>query len=317
MPLSLRLAGSACAALAALLLTAACGGRAAEPAAPAGEVRIAVNGWVGSQANAAVAARLLERELGYTVDLVTVEEQDAWHDLGAGGIDAILDNWGRPGLMKQYSAQDPPLVVDGGPNGTQGRIGWYVPAYLAEEYPEITAPDGLAEHTDLFRPEPGEPGRFLAADPGFITRDQELIDRYGLDLEIDYAGSEEAQVEEVRAAYDRRDPVLFYFYEPQWLFAELDLVRVDFPDGGCGETGDAGDAACTYAERPVTKVFSTEFAESGSAAHAFLDAWQWTNADQDRVAQMISGEGRAPAAAADAWISRNADAWREWMPAGH
>ncbi|WP_192826371.1 glycine betaine ABC transporter substrate-binding protein [Nocardiopsis chromatogenes] len=311
-------------AVQALALTLAAG-LAASCGAPDGDtggsgggnapVRMAVNGWVGYEASAAVLAYLIEEELGGTVEKVEDDEETSWHKLAEGEVDVILENWGHQDLMDLYGAEESPLVVDGGPNGNDGRIGWYVPKYVVDAHPEVATYEGLAENTGLFRTGAGEgPGRFLAADPTFVTQDQGMINHFDLDLEIEYAGSEEEQLEEVRAAYEKEEPVLFYFYEPQWMTEEMDLVKVEFPEYVDLCEIDADDVACDYPEYELNKVFAKPFADADSPAYRLLKNWRWTNEDQNDVAEKIAGEGMAPEEAAAEWVEDNPDVWQEWIP---
>lgn len=54
-------------------------------------ITLAVNPWNGSAANVAVAAQLLESELGYTVELVDIDENAQWAAINTGDIDASLE----------------------------------------------------------------------------------------------------------------------------------------------------------------------------------------------------------------------------------
>src|SRR5690606_20262207 len=112
----------------AVLLATACGpadeetGRAGAP-----QVRIAVNGWVGYHADAAVVSYLLEEELGYQVELVEADEEASWRGLADGSVDVILENWGHEDRMERNGAAGRQLVADAGPAGTAGRICGYRP----------------------------------------------------------------------------------------------------------------------------------------------------------------------------------------------
>ncbi|MBB5433341.1 glycine betaine ABC transporter substrate-binding protein [Nocardiopsis composta] len=299
----------------AVLLATACGpadeetGRAGAP-----QVRIAVNGWVGYHADAAVVSYLLEEELGYQVELVEADEEASWRGLADGSVDVILENWGHEDLMELYGATERPLVVDGGPTGNDGRIGWYLPEYLAEEHPGIDTVDGLRGKENVFAEDGEGTGRLLAADPSFVTQDQGMINHFGLDLEIEHAGSEEEQIERVREAYEKEEPVLFYFYEPQWLFEDLDLVKVEFPEYVELCEIDPDDVGCDYPDYELNKVFSAAFADTGGPAHEFIENWTWSNEDQNEVARMIAEEGEDPQQAARTWVEENPDVWREWLP---
>ncbi|WP_460855712.1 ABC transporter substrate-binding protein [Nocardiopsis coralliicola] len=278
-------------------------------------VRIALNGWVGYEASAAVLEHLLTEEMGYQVQLVQLDEQPSWQALDQGAVDAIVENWGHDDLMEIYGPDGNGTVVDGGPTGNIGHIGWYMPAYLEEEYPGITTPEGLAEHAEIFQtPESGDAGQFLAGAPGFVTSDQGLINHYGLPFEIVYAGSEAAQLTEVRQRYAEGEPVLFYAQDPTWVQSELDLVRVDFPEWTEGCDADPEDIACDYERLDLNKIYRTGFADEGGEAFELIDNWNWTNEDQNEVSTLIAGEGMDREDAAAQWVADNPDVWRPWIP---
>ena len=301
----------------AMVMVSSCAVRTDQIARDPDTVRMAVNGWVGYEASAAVLTYLLREEMGYQVQLIRTDEQPSWQALDQGVLDVIIENWGHEDLMEIYGPEGNGTVVDGGPTGNEGVIGWYVPAYVAEEYPEITSVDGLREHTDLFRTaETGEQGEFLGGSPGFATQDQGMINAFDLDLQLVFAGSEAAQITEVRRRYAEEEPVLFYFNEPHWLQQELDLVRVDFPDHEPGCADDPNYIPCDYPPYELNKIFRTGFVEEDSPAYRFLAAWTWTNEDQNQVAKMIADEGMDPDDAAEVWVRENPDEWREWIPEG-
>ncbi|MBB6174080.1 glycine betaine/proline transport system substrate-binding protein [Nocardiopsis mwathae] len=280
------------------------------------KVRIALNGWVGYEADAAVLSYLIENELGEATELVEDDEESSWSGLADGSVDVILENWGHEDLMELYGDPENQLVVDGGPNGNSGGIGWYIPQYLVDQYPGIDTYQGLQDNADIFSSAQGsDMGRFLAADPTFVTQDQGMINHFGMDLEIEYAGSEEEQLQEVRKAYDEKEPVLFYFYEPQWIHEELDLVKVDFPDYVPMCEIDPEDVGCDYPEYELNKIFRKGFADENSPAYQLLDNWTWTNEDQDEVARMIADEGMDREDAARTWVEANPDVWKQWLPA--
>ena len=118
-----------------------------------GTVRIAVNEWVGAEANAGVVQILLEK-LGYAVETPTLAEEIAWQGFDAtdpaGQIDVILENWGHPDLEKLYF-EDKKVAQDAGPNGVTGIIGWYVPQWMADKYPDITNWENLNKYASMFK----------------------------------------------------------------------------------------------------------------------------------------------------------------------
>ena len=106
--------------VAASLILAACNGGAAAPASK-GTVNIAVNPWVGYEADAAVVAYLLEKKLGYTVVKKDLAEDVSWQGFESGEVDVILENWGHPDLEKTYITEKK-VAMDGGQTGNVGII---------------------------------------------------------------------------------------------------------------------------------------------------------------------------------------------------
>src|SRR5215208_1003928 len=113
-----------------------------------GSVKMMINQWVGAAANVAVAQCLLQ-QMGYKVETSTLAEEVAWQGFDTGQVDVILENWGHPELEKHYIT-DTKLATDAGPMGVKGIIGWYVPGWMVDKYPDITDYKNLNKYADLF-----------------------------------------------------------------------------------------------------------------------------------------------------------------------
>ena len=66
-----------------------------------------------------------------------LDEQVSWQGFGTGEVDAIVENWGHEDLVKKYITEQK-VAKDLGPTGNIGKIGWYVPPWLAKAHPDIT-----------------------------------------------------------------------------------------------------------------------------------------------------------------------------------
>ena len=104
--------------------------------AACGTFNLAVNPWVGYEANAAVIAYVAEKNLGCKVIKKDLKEEVAWQGFGTGEVDAIVENWGHDDLRKKY-IDEQKIAVEPGSTGNKGQIGWYVPPWLAKQYPDI------------------------------------------------------------------------------------------------------------------------------------------------------------------------------------
>ena len=104
--------------------------------APCGTVNIAVNPWVGYEADAAVVAYILKNTLHCTVVTKNIDEQTSWQGFPTGEVDVILENWGHEDLAAKYITADK-VAQDAGPTGNEGIIGWYVPKFFSDANPDI------------------------------------------------------------------------------------------------------------------------------------------------------------------------------------
>jgi glycine betaine/proline transport system substrate-binding protein len=278
-----------------------------------GTVKMMINQWVGAQANVAVAQCLLQ-QMGYKVETSTLAEQVAWQGFDTGEVDVILENWGHPDLEKTYIA-DKKVAQDAGPNGVTGIIGWYVPGWMVEKYPDITDWNNLNKYADLFKTsESGGKGQFLGSDPTFVQYDEALIKNLKLNFKDVFSGSEAATITAFQKADKDKTPLIGYFYDPQWLLAQIKLVQVKLPPYTAGCDKDLKAVACDYPPYILNKIVATKFVETGGAAYTFIKNFQWKNADQNKVADDITNKGMSPEDAAKAWIDANQAVWQAWMP---
>ncbi|MFF4410967.1 ABC transporter substrate-binding protein [Streptosporangium sp. NPDC001559] len=289
-------------------------GQAAAPASADSVVRIAVNPWAGYEASTAVLAYLLEKKLGYTVKRENLAEQVSWEGFEKGDVDVIVENWGHEDLKKTF-IQDRKVAVEAGSTGNKGVIGWYIPAWMAKEYPGITDYRNLNRYANLFRTsESGGKGQLLFGDPSYVSNEDALIRNLGLNLKVVVAGSEAALIESATQAQRQRRPLLFYFWKPHWLFDRIDLARVTLPPHTEGCDADPKKVACDYAELDLDKVVSRRFAETGGRAYQLVKNFSWTNEAQNAVSNDIVNNGLSAEAAAEKWIKANESVWSSWMP---
>ncbi|AGZ43884.1 ABC transporter substrate-binding protein [Actinoplanes friuliensis] len=312
---------TAAAAILALSI-AGCGGATSDagtddkPAAGSkGTVKLAINPWVGYEANAAVLGYLLEHELGYTVDKKNLKEEIAWQGFETGEVDAIVENWGHDDLKKTYIT-DKKTAVDLGPTGNKGVIGWYVPQWMADKYPDITDGKNLNKYADLFKTSESKgKGQLLDGDPSFVTNDKALVANLKLNYEVVFSGSEAAIIKAAQQATAQKKPLLFYFYEPQWLFAKEKYARVKLPAYTAGCDADPKKVACDYPDYILDKIASKKFADTNSPAYQLIKNFTWTNDDQNLVSDYITNQGMTAEAAGEKWAKEHEATWKPWIPA--
>jgi glycine betaine/proline transport system substrate-binding protein len=294
-------------------------GASARPAASCGTVTINEQAWSGSTANTYVVKNVLEKNLGCKVNVTKITEVPVYQAMADGKTDAILEDWGHQPQWDQYVTKQK-TVVGAGANGVHGVIGWYIPTYLMKQHPEFKTWKGLKGKETLFKsPESGSQGMFLGGDPSYQQKDQTLIKALGLNLKFVSVGAEPAQVARWTQLYKQKKPVLFYWYDPQYLNATYQVSQIQLPKRfkGClddeKQGGDPKKYACEYPSYTLLKFMSKKFATSRSPAVGVVKKFSWSNADQNAVAKMIAGDHMNPDKAAQKWIAGNQSKVNKWL----
>src|SRR5436305_3130167 len=190
------------------------GSATARSGASCGTVTLNEQAWAGSTANTYVAKAVLE-QIGCKVKITQITEIPVYQAMANGKTDAVLEDWQHVDQYKQYITKQHTVVM-GGPNGVTGHIGWYIPTYLMQQYPQFKTWKGLKGKESIFKsPESGSQGMFLGGDPSYVQKDQQLIKALGLNFKFVSVGAEPAQVARWTQLYKQQKPVIFYWYTPQ------------------------------------------------------------------------------------------------------
>ncbi|MGL4610762.1 MAG: ABC transporter substrate-binding protein [Trueperaceae bacterium] len=284
------------------------------------QITLCENAWSGSSVNAYVAKILLEQELGKEVELVAISETTMWPGIASGEISACLEVWpsGHAENMADY-IEDQKVIEDLGPLGVIGKISWYIPSYMLETNPELATWEGFkgAEAAKLFATaQTGDKGQFLAGDPSYVQYDEQIINNLRLDFQVVVAGSEQALLSGLDAAYSRNEPYLFYFWTPHSVHAEYDLTPVELPEYSeeCYAKIPENGVACDYPEDVLFKIAYTGLKDEEPEAYTLLKNMNYTNEDQiGMIAKVDSGELTAEEAAQE-WLDNNEAVWKAWLP---
>ncbi|TML13460.1 MAG: glycine/betaine ABC transporter substrate-binding protein, partial [Actinobacteria bacterium] len=172
---------------------AAAGTATATTSKSCGTVTLNEQAWAGSTANTYVAKAVLQK-IGCKVKITQITEIPVYQAMANGKTDAVLEDWQHVDQYKQYITKQHTVVM-GGPNGVTGHIGWYIPTYLMQQYPQFKTWKGLKGKESIFKsPESGSQGMFLGGDPSYVQKDQQLIKALGLNFKFVSVGAEPAQV---------------------------------------------------------------------------------------------------------------------------
>lgn len=197
--------------------------------APAAEIDIGWTAWSDAEFVTRLAARVLENELGYDVQLTLVDVALQYQGVARGDLDMMLMAW-LPNTHADYYAKFGPDLVDLGPIYTGAKLGWVVPTYIPESE--------VSSIADLARPEIAR--RFgyeiIGIDPGAgLTRlSEQAIKTYGLDRYHLIVSSGAAMTAMIRRAEIGKKWIVATGWHPHWMFQTWSLRFLDDPKGALG-----------------------------------------------------------------------------------
>ncbi|HLU32249.1 MAG TPA: glycine betaine ABC transporter substrate-binding protein [Acidimicrobiia bacterium] len=321
-------------AVAASMLLAACGddgatattaspgdGTTATTAAPSDgdkpTINLAVNPWTASALNVEVAKIIIEENLGNPVEIVSIDENTMFTGMSDGTLDAALEIWPSGVTADEQAFFDDGTVANIGDLGTVGKIGWFTPSYVVEEYPELATWEGYAdpEVAAMFATAAtGDNGRFLGTDPSYSQYDEAIIEQLELPFQVEFSGSEPATVAELDTRFANEEPILMYWWTPTAAVAKYDLVNVLLPEYSDECYEDPATIDCDYPEDVLFKAASAELETKDPAVWQFLNDFTITTDDQLSMLPPVEIDGRDPADVAADWVAENEDVWSAWLP---
>lgn len=249
--------------------------------------------WDSEIASTHVVAAVLMDDLGYDVELTSVDAGPMWTGVAQGDFDAIVAAW-LPATHEAYWSQYGDDLVDLGPNLDGADIGWAVPAYV-----DVDSIADLNDHADEFG------GEIIGIDPGagLMAASDRAMEVYALDDFTLLDGSDAAMTAALDRAISREEPIVVTSWRPHWMWAAYDLKYLDDPQGVFGDA------------ESIHTVLNADWAENGAPQDVrdFLDAFYWTGEQMGAVMLMITQDGMEPMEAARAWIADNRDVVEGWL----
>ena len=306
---SSRLAGLAVVAAAVAAVAISAAGAASKPT-----IVLANNSWEGSVANNVVAQYVIEKDLGYNVNLLTIDEIPAWPAMVQGKVSAVMEVWGHSPLYAQY-VKGNHKVVDAGLEGPGGNIGWYVPTYLLKQHPELKTWKGVQKDWKLFvTPQSSPQGEFLDGSPSYVTNDQALVKNLKINLKVVFAGTEAAQLTEIESDYKAKKPVIFYWYTPQYQNAIYKFSQVALPawTATCAKLKPA-QINCAYPPYHLYKVMAATLPKQAPAVANFIKRFNWTADDQNSVSYDLAVKHMSDTDAAAAFVNSHQALVKSWL----
>ena len=278
-------------------------------------IKIAVNEWTGQHLSANIAAELLKK-MGYTVEMVTAGGLPQFTALQQGELHFNPEVWDNSITEAYTDGLKSGAIVDLGSLGLEPREGWIYPEYMTELCPGLPSYQALYDCAQAFANAETFPnGRLITYPADWGTRSKSVVEGLALPFNPIPGGSEGAMVAELKSALASKEPILMMFWQPHWVFAELDMDWVEWNavEGECVEENQQRDTACGFAQASVNKIVSKSLPETWPGAAKLISQFTLTNDEQNAMILEVDQAGRPLEEVVQEWITSNESKWSAWV----
>ncbi len=302
-------------ALLALTFVTGCGKKDEGKVAEKTSITFADVGWDSIKLNNAVAGLIAERVFGYTWQETPGSTPISHEALVKGEVDIHMEEWtdNIPSYLEDREAGN---LTELGVNFEDNRQGLYIPRYVADEYPDLKTVRDLAKYPQLF-PDPNDSSKSIIYGGIIGWEITEIMARkvheYGLDEYFNYveSGSDAIMNSAMISAWDKKEPIVSYYWEPTWLLGKYDFVLLE-DDPYDPDLYQSGKCACPSVT--VTIAVSNAFAETNPEFCEFLSKYSLSTGIISEALAYINDTG-ADYSEAALWLLTQAhpELLSEWL----
>jgi len=280
-------------------------------------IKLAINEWTGQHISTHIAGEMLKKA-GYEVEYVTAGYMNMYQAMADGEVHAALEIWSS-NVSEQYGEmKDAGKVEELSDLGLDAKEGFAYPAHVAEICPGLPKWEALKDCADKFASAETLPmGRLLDYPADWGTPGADRVAGLELPFKAVPAGSEGALVTEIRAATEKKSPLMVVFWQPHWAMAEYDMKFVELPAGeaACYEDPAWGPnknatSDCDFIPSRIFKAAWPGVKETWPAAHEILTNYTLSTEVQQPLMGKIDLEGEKLETVIASWIDENEGVWK-------
>jgi glycine betaine/proline transport system substrate-binding protein len=263
---------------------------------------------------------LILRTSGYNTELVVADDSGRYPGFEAGDLHVSMETWQTTQLHNLQKSVATGKVLDMGETGLKGVEDWWYPTYMKEKCPGLPDWKALKKCGEVFATADTAPkGRYIGGPVSWGDHDENLIKALDLPFEVIHPGTDAAMFAELKAAYERKAPVILWVWEPHWVGSLYDGEFVQFPkfEDGCftdptwGPNPNLpGDCGKPYGW--VKKMAWAGGEKVWPCAYEMIRKYDMDNATINTMLVEIDLNGRSNEEVATEWLKNNKDIWKPW-----
>jgi glycine betaine/proline transport system substrate-binding protein len=286
-------------------------------------VIISEQSWAGSAAICQVMKYVLENKLDIPAKVTQLSGAATWVGMDKGDVDVFSDIWETAeaaGIEKYTKEKKSAEVVLSYADAPQG---WYIPKYVAEEHGIKTIED-LKGKEQIFDIDSDGKGDLWGGPTSWKMAEMTDIRIRDYGLAFDNLGVEQwAWLATLKAAILNKKAVIFYYWEPEWLFTVYDLVKIEEPAFDPAKwkfvqkKPEESKITCEIKPTNVWVGISKKMEKRNPKAYNFFQNWSIPIDEVNELIAMMADLPENPKMsgedAAKKWVGDNPDIVNGWL----
>lgn len=289
-------------------------------------ITIAGLNWPSAEILAEIHALLLTEEFGCQTKIVPGDMSATGSSMATSGQPAVAPElWtGRIAELWNTAIQTQTVRPASSSYIEDGFEGWYMPDYVAAAHPELKTAAGIAAAAPTLNG--GNKIRFISCptDWACAVINRNLLAAYGLTnlVELVEPANRFDMDKLVAEAVSRSEPILFYYWQPNAILAQLGFVPLNM---GAYDEAAAKCLASLACATPKPSAFTPDtvvvalsdwvFTEAPTIA-AYFQRSSLPLTEMNAMLAQLSEAGTTPAAVAARFVRERSAVWRDWVGSG-
>ncbi len=270
--------------------------------------------WDSNAFHDEVAKIIIEEGYGVTVDIVPADTSIMVSGLKSQDVNLTMELWSDNIVTYDDDIANGDYL-EVATNFDDNQQGLYIPAYLQEQYPDLTHVEDLKDYADLFpNPEGGDLGIIYGGPEGWSATVflYDKMEAYSLDdfFTFKTIDSSAALNATLASAYANEEPWVGYNWEPTWAIGLYDMVLLD---DSPYSADDFAQGIGAFPSVDVNVAVDPDFPDNYPEVYAFLQNYE-TSSGITSSALAYMQENEVEAYDAAVWfLLENTDLWGDWV----
>ncbi len=282
-------------------------------------IKIAQFDWTSSLVHTEIANIILST-YGYNVEKVIADDSARYPGFEAGDLHLAMETWQTTQDALFRASVETGKVLDLGALGPEAKEDWWYPIYMKERCPGLPNWEALKDCADVFAtPDTAPLGRYLSGPVSWGGHDEERAVTLDLPFVVVRSGTDAGMFAELKAAYERQDPILLWVYKPHWAPSVYEGEFIEFPkyeqacyeDPAWGVNPD-GLFDCGKPEGWIKKMGWAEGEAKWPCAYEIVRNFVMDGDEVGNLVYKVDVEGMTVEDAALEWATANEATWRGW-----